>query len=718
MLLKKHDIRFYAGSSIRLPFLTNNTSGRVVMAENQDTQKPPIRNPEPPIIDTGYGRQLKNFSYDIKIENDSIFIKAIKKHTYKEGSTIWDDDDWISMIIFVYDIIDERLKHYEIDRYRVLGGKFGFRYIIDEKYINNLEYRDIIPAGTKIAWSKSNDLETHSTGRNLNTLFCSLPEVGEDTILMSDDVLKHYRIYQYEDFEASYGKNSILGNAHGNEDEYKAFPDVGDVVEAAHILFTKIPLDIRSLKKEDFSIIDNAMLYTNKGLMSRRPHFSNHTLMKYKGKVVNIDIYHNPKSGENIEADDLSIQTAKYLMAINNYHKEIVELYKFYKKNFVGGNIDPDTNNLIVESMVYTEEPIKGRVPNISRKKKRSKLDIYTIKMTVEYDLTPNQSWKFTNNYGGKGVIKIIPKEDMPYDANGVRADVCMFSKGLVSRTNLGGLYEQYIASSSRQTKKAIIDLLAIKESSEIDTLSVGELDTAYNYLLDYLSYYNTIQYKLYSGTFTGNKFMSEDRVNAVREVTIDDKKEILKQIYDRELYIAYNVQEDETIFDIVVRLEDSKFKLNIVPVYIKDPITNTFKQLKSRSIISPMYIGMLNKISDDFLGGSTYFLNGYGLPTGKSKEDGRFPYKFKGVRGWGESEMRLVAGYGSPLLVQKLMDRSKSIENHRQFYRNQLLAKGVTSEDLIPDRVEDSDVAINIVKGILESAGITIETSRRKENR
>ena len=129
--------------------------------------------------------------------------------------------------------------------------------------------------------------------------------------------------------------------------------------------------------------------------------------------------------------------------------------------------------------------------------------------------------------------------------------------------------------------------------------------------------------------------------------------------------------------------------------------------------MIGPMYISMLNKISDDFLGAASFFLNGYGLPTGKSKEDGRYSYKYKQVRGWGESEIRLAAAYGTPLLIQKLMDRSKSIVNHRQFYRNQLIAKGVVSEDLIPDRVEDTDVAINIVLGVLESSGITIETSR-----
>lgn len=308
----------------------------------------------------------------------------------------------------------------------------------------------------------------------------------------------------------------------------------------------------------------------------------------------------------------------------------------------------------------------------------------------------------------------------MPKDGNGVIADIVVLSKGIVARTNMGKLYEQHFSKSSRQTKQRIKDILSVKSSREIYSLLPSEINIAFNYLLDYLSYFNTVQYKLYAGKVEGTKFMAENDLSQlpIGGLTMEQKIEILVEIYDKELYLVYNAQEEENAYDIVNRLEESIHKLEVVPIYIKNHIDNTFKELKCRAFIAPLYTVLLNKITDDFLGASTFFLNGYGLPTGKAKEDGRFPYKFKGVRGWGESEMRLVAGYGSPLLIQKLMDRSKSIENHRQFYRNQLLAKGVTSEDLIPDRVEDSDVAINIVKGILESAGITIETSRRKENR
>lgn len=312
-------------------------------------------------------------------------------------------------------------------------------------------------------------------------------------------------------------------------------------------------------------------------------------------------------------------------------------------------------------------------------------------------------------------MVKILEPEDMPRDANGVVADIVVLSKGIVARTNMGKLYEQHFSKSSRQTKQRIKDILAVKTSREISSLLPSEINIAFNYLLDYLSYFNTTQYKLYSGKVEATKFIADNDLSVlpIGGLSMNQKIEILMEIFDKELYLIYNAQEDESAYDIVNRLEASIHKLEVVPIFIKDPISGGFKEMRCRAFIAPLYTVMLNKITDDFLGASTFFLNGYGLPTGKAKEDGRFPYKFKGVRGWGESEMRLVAAYGTPVLMQKLVDRSKSIVNHRQFIRNQLLTGVVTTNNLIPDRVEDSDVAINIVKAILEPAGVTLETKQ-----
>lgn len=298
----------------------------------------------------------------------------------------------------------------------------------------------------------------------------------------------------------------------------------------------------------------------------------------------------------------------------------------------------------------------------------------------------------------------------MPIDANGVRAEIAMLSKGIIARTNLGKLYEQYFAISSRQTRLEIMDILNVKEYKQVDTLADSVINTAYDYLLEYFSLFKTLQYKIYAGELLTDEYIKGEEVSVSNNITADDKREVIREVVAKELYIIYNVSEEESAYNIVCRLEESKFKVREVDVFIKDPLSNELKKLRNRHFIGPMHIVMLDKITDDFLGSSTFFLNGYGLPTGNGKTDGRFPYKFKGVKAWGESEIRLAAAYGTPKLMQILFDRSRSISNHRQYYRNQLRSGSITTEELVNDRVEDSDVAFNILKAILEPAGSEIE--------
>ena len=95
------------------------------------------------------------------------------------------------------------------------------------------------------------------------------------------------------------------------------------------------------------------------------------------------------------------MQTAKYLLMLKTYHSAIISTYEHFTKNYTMAEISPATNNIIVESMTFLETPIKGRTPNITRSKKRSKLDMYTLKITVEHEIFPNNGGKFTDFYGG-----------------------------------------------------------------------------------------------------------------------------------------------------------------------------------------------------------------------------------------------------------------------------------------------------------------------------
>jgi len=294
----------------------------------------------------------------------------------------------------------------------------------------------------------------------------------------------------------------------------------------------------------------------------------------------------------------------------------------------------------------------------------------------------------------------------MPRDGNGVVADIAMLSRGVVARTNKGKLYEQYVSMSSRQVKGDVIKLLNVSDASEIKNMRKTEISVVFDYVIEYLSYYNTQQYLAYAGLLIVDGTSSEPSA-----LSHEQKVEILEEIYEKEFYIIYNVGEVESAWEIYLRLEDSKFKLKTTPIYVKDTLKGGYKELKSKGVIGPIYIQMLNKIADKFLCASTMFVNGYGLGTGKAKGDDRYPWNFKTVRGFGESETRLICAYASPLLLQMIMDKGRSTTNHKIYYRNQLEDGTLLADNLLHNRVEDADDPTAIVKGLIESAGVTISS-------
>ena len=391
------DIRTLGDSGINIPFIRHNTSGRITMQRTQDSSKPVIRNPEEKLIDTGYSPQLNEHTYDTVIENDSIFLEAVKKY----GDEIECAEGWTSITLFMHDIELNELVHYELTRYRILGNKFGVTFEIDEEYIFGLRRGDTIPSKTRLSWSNNSKGNSYKTGRNLNTFIGSIPETGEDCIMVSDSIIDDYAIDQIEEYETSYGRSSILANVHGSDTEYKGYPDIGDIIEAGDILFSRIDLNLKALKNGDFDIINNAMMFTKNGLRSRRPHFVNNIVMPRSGEVIDVTVYHNPKTGESMSGGDADRQTVKYLSSTIKYHNKVVSVYNDYERRY-NGTVSPDTTNLIVEAFTFLETPIKGVKPKIDMKKKRSKLDMYTVKVTVRTRVPINQGFKITDLYGGR----------------------------------------------------------------------------------------------------------------------------------------------------------------------------------------------------------------------------------------------------------------------------------------------------------------------------
>ena len=65
-------------TSSMIPFIENNDGARIIMATNQAKQMLPLKNPEPPVIRSGYESLLTNFLSDSFIKKSPIYGKIVK----------------------------------------------------------------------------------------------------------------------------------------------------------------------------------------------------------------------------------------------------------------------------------------------------------------------------------------------------------------------------------------------------------------------------------------------------------------------------------------------------------------------------------------------------------------------------------------------------------------------------------------------------------------
>ncbi len=289
----------------------------------------------------------------------------------------------------------------------------------------------------------------------------------------------------------------------------------------------------------------------------------------------------------------------------------------------------------------------------------------------------------------------------MPMTKDGkTRADIIQDPASTISRMNIGRLYEQYISKCSRQVKEYIIDeLLNIDElddlDSTIDVISADIIDSLFNRVVNFLGYIDTEQFTAYN--------------NITKSA---DKREILKEIVNKELYVYYSVGSKKQAWKIVEDLKVSEFKADISPILFKNA-EGVMVESKEDILIGPMYTILLAKIADTWLSTSGAKVNHFGLPTSISKnEKNRLPWRNSATKVLSETESRLYTSYCGEEFLAELKDRGTSIPAHEHTYRTILDADQPTNIERVVDRTKvpyGEDKAREVVDALLGCAGLEI---------
>ncbi|OED58686.1 DNA-directed RNA polymerase subunit beta [Acholeplasma laidlawii] len=382
-----------------IPFLEHDDASRALMGANMQRQAVPLLQPTSPIVGTGVEYRAakdsgavviaKNSGYVTYVDGKKIIITPEPTDTIKSGSkTLYKVGGE-----FDYGIAKKlyETKSVQNDQYDLVQF---FRsnqdtLILQKPIVMQGEYID---AGDVIADGPSTENGELALGRNVTVAFMTWEGYNyEDAVIMSEDLVKHdvYTSIHIDEYEI---ETRDLKQANGKEEITREIPNVGQ--EAIKFLDERGIIVPGSEVKEGDILVGKI---TPKGVFEPTPSEKLiHAVIGDKAKEYRDSSLRVPHGGGGV------VQSVQY----------------FSKKN--GDQLPTGVNEQI---RVY-----------IAKKRKITEGD------------------KMAGRHGNKGVIsKILPREDMPYLADGTYVDIMLNPLGVPSRMNIGQILEIHLGISAQK---------------------------------------------------------------------------------------------------------------------------------------------------------------------------------------------------------------------------------------------------------------------------
>lgn len=684
------------------PFIAHCSSSRGVMLSSHFSQSLVLNNGEENIIQTGLEKQFGDNTFSKKVASDSRIIKIIDRYRSIDAEGV---DICVEKLVILEDIETGIVDCINIPYYHKLHQYFGFKYKVNIELLESLKPGDFVSKDTIFADSPSvAENKGYKYGVNGNLCLINLPETTEDGVIISKSFAEKLNYTVFETRAVEFGTDSFPLNIYGDENNYKPFPEIGELVNDDSVIMVLRDYN-ENLSPALTSINDvrNFDPLFDKAVYVKAPgedKVINGVKVNY-GRIVDIKAYIKTKTRK--EPYTLTCGAFKrYSEGLKRYYMEIIEVYnhlttnKYKKDSTKHIETSEEFKRLVIEAMSVAN-------PNndsIEYKFKNEKIDLYRIEFVIEYTCTPDVGGKISDKNGSKGVIvQVRDDEDMPRSLDGtIVADIVMDPGSVVSRLNVSRVYEQYFCGASRKTQSLLRNAIGMKSIKE---LTMEDVNKGFEILLGFLKLIDTEQYEGYANLSDINK-----------------KKEILWECLHKEVYILYKVSSKKRAYKVVKDIMNSIYAPHIGPVTFKS--NNEMKVTKNDILIAPTYNILLNKVAGSAISTSSSKLNHYGLPVSVSNTSRhRLPYKESSLKTISETENRLFVSYAGRKAAAELKDRAVSIKTHEAIYRNILDAEYPTNiEDAVGrDRVDyNGDVAMDLINNIVNCAGITIDYVDNKE--
>jgi len=390
-----------------VPFLEHDDTTRLQMAASQMRQAILLDNFQVPLVCSGVEKQFTEFTSFIEYAKDDgeVIYKDTKKLIigYKNGE--------IKIIdIGIKKILSDNMSH--MTTVLNIGDKFN--------------------KGDIIASSSFCNDGLIKIGRNFKVAFMSYYGYNnEDGIVISDKLVKDNSLtsVHYLDLSFNISPNKVLERLIDSE------------------VYTPLfPVGTRLKKGDVYARLKDMYLFGS-----------------IKDQVY--DIFKD--SQEKITPKDILITDIK--IYANEWHTELKEYdawikYNIQKQIDYGNkiiNIIKDNSDEATAKKLITEHRLDELMYPKQYKRKDEKLKGVHIEMTAVYERPIQVGDKLANRHGNKGVItSIMSHETMPQLPNGEHVEICLNPMGVLSRMNLGQLFEFHLSEALMKFKNILKQML------------------------------------------------------------------------------------------------------------------------------------------------------------------------------------------------------------------------------------------------------------------
>lgn len=424
-----------------MPFADKTSAQRINMFTTSGAQALIVNGAEFPQVSSGFEHEYLKYTFNSsRFDQPGVILRVIPVYRVNTGN---DQIKYCPSYLVIWFGEEDRLVHSNwVNTYTKGTNGFGWENFIDK---SSMVPGMRIEKDQCLSHSRAVQGDQYCLGVNANTCYGTWPGTVEDAIIVSDEFTERTIATGYKELVIDINKNQIPINLYGNDIEYKFIPDIGEKVADGGVIcgFRKI---------NDTTFFAD---FTESALTNLQPmHDDIYYQIEPGATVVDIRVVRN-RSSKLLTPPMFFQQLAKYEDGINDFYEQVI---KAYEDECVRKGRTPAhefTSTVIQSARMLTA--VKKRVLGVSRrslaKYKRKDVVIPHIQLTVtlKYDIKPSLGAKLTSCYGDKGTISSIwPKESMPVNDHGVRADILISPMSVPNRMNPGQLYMTFLSELCR----------------------------------------------------------------------------------------------------------------------------------------------------------------------------------------------------------------------------------------------------------------------------